>query len=419
MNTVVFVGPTLAPDEVRAVLPRAEVLGPAACGDVLRASGEGPVTMAIIDGFFEHRLPVWHKEILWALSRGCRVYGASSMGALRAVELAAFGMIGVGQIFEWYRDGVLEDDDEVAVAHEDGAGSYRTRSDAMVNVRATLARAVASGVLPAEAESTIIAAVKSVPYPQRDLRRTLAGADLAERTRQDLTVWLQRHGLFDQKRADALALLQRVASDHGRAGRAITTFSFSYTEVFHELVRSVAPASVSPPATAAPAPGVEDLLEELQLCGRDQLRPCWLAALQRALARALVRPADDDLVRQAVLAELPAVLQERGTLLSLAARAATKSSLLASDARPAVRTSPADLISWHFAVLGHPVPDDLDTYAEEMGFPNQEALVLAIARERWYLDHQASGASVDVTARAETPTGRPSPAPTGASAGSD
>ena len=50
------------------------------------------------------------------MSQGIHVFGSASMGALRA-ELCPFGMVGVGRIFEAYRDGELEDDDEVAVIH--------------------------------------------------------------------------------------------------------------------------------------------------------------------------------------------------------------------------------------------------------------------------------------------------------------
>ncbi|OYW12122.1 MAG: hypothetical protein B7X34_02220, partial [Acidobacteriia bacterium 12-62-4] len=68
-------------------------------------------------GYFEQRLSVWHKEILWAMEAGIAVYGASSMGALRAAELAAYGMRGVGAIFEKFHSGEWLDDDEVAVSH--------------------------------------------------------------------------------------------------------------------------------------------------------------------------------------------------------------------------------------------------------------------------------------------------------------
>ena len=40
-----------------------------------------------------------------------------AQAATVAAELAAFGMQGVGAIFAAYRDGALEDDDEVAVVH--------------------------------------------------------------------------------------------------------------------------------------------------------------------------------------------------------------------------------------------------------------------------------------------------------------
>lgn len=48
---------------------------------------------------------VWHKELLYTLQEGVEVCGASSMGALRAAELESFGMLGVGVIFQAYRDG--------------------------------------------------------------------------------------------------------------------------------------------------------------------------------------------------------------------------------------------------------------------------------------------------------------------------
>ena len=71
----------------------------------------------IVDGYFDTVPSVWHKEILVAMQRGVHVFGASSMGALRAAELHPFGMVGIGQVYEWYRDGTIDADDEVAVAH--------------------------------------------------------------------------------------------------------------------------------------------------------------------------------------------------------------------------------------------------------------------------------------------------------------
>ena len=82
---------------------------------------------------------VWHKEILLALERGIEVWGAASMGALRAAELAPFGMRGVGAIYRAFARGALVADDEVAVAHLPAAQGYRAVSDALVNLRDGLA----------------------------------------------------------------------------------------------------------------------------------------------------------------------------------------------------------------------------------------------------------------------------------------
>ena len=137
---VVFLGPTLGTEVAETLLP-ARYLPPVSCGDILRSLRLRPRVIAIIDGLFESTAAVWHKEILLAMAEGITVFGASSMGALRAAELAPFGMIGVGRIFEAYRDGVCTDDDEVAVLHS-AAGQYCAVSEPMVNIRATLARAV-------------------------------------------------------------------------------------------------------------------------------------------------------------------------------------------------------------------------------------------------------------------------------------
>src|ERR1700745_3074106 len=99
MTSIVFIGPTLAPEEVAAAGDFIS-LPPVSQGDVYRAARSRPRAIGIIDGYFSGAPSVWHKEILWALSRGIAVFGSASMGALRAAELHPFGMRGVGRIFE-------------------------------------------------------------------------------------------------------------------------------------------------------------------------------------------------------------------------------------------------------------------------------------------------------------------------------
>ena len=96
---LVFVGPSLPSAEARALAPRAELRPPIAVGELLALAHQRrpPGCVAILDGYFERMAAVWHKEILVALGRGIAVYGAASMGALRAAELGPWGMIGVGE----------------------------------------------------------------------------------------------------------------------------------------------------------------------------------------------------------------------------------------------------------------------------------------------------------------------------------
>src|SRR3954451_283758 len=95
------------------------------------------------------------------------------MGALRAAELDRFGMRGIGEVYRAYVEGTLEDDDEVAVAHADGEHAFRPLSDSMVDVRATLDAAEASGIVAGPVAAALAARVKAVFYPRRMLGAAL------------------------------------------------------------------------------------------------------------------------------------------------------------------------------------------------------------------------------------------------------
>ena len=105
---VLFAGPSLAGD-IAALAARHEDItfaGPVARGDVLHWTRRGASAIGIVDGLFHGVPPVWHKEILFALSEGVAVAGGASMGALRAAECAAFGMVGLGDVYRLYADGI-------------------------------------------------------------------------------------------------------------------------------------------------------------------------------------------------------------------------------------------------------------------------------------------------------------------------
>jgi hypothetical protein len=247
MNDVcVFLGPTLPRDEAEREL-NARFLPPVAQGDVIRLCAEKPKAIGVIDGFFESVPSVWHKEILFAIQAGIPVFGASSMGALRAAELHPFGMIGVGAIFEAYRDGRLEDDDEVAVVHGPAELGYPALSEAMVNIRRTLADAMAERVLSPSTALRLEAIAKELPYRERGFGRALrlaADLDLPDDELTAFKTWLPT-GRFDQKRDDARQMLRVMRRHLGNAEPAPEArFHFERTSLWDRALREASPLAM-------------------------------------------------------------------------------------------------------------------------------------------------------------------------------
>src|SRR5207237_10462224 len=86
MRAVIFAGPSWPP-ALRPADARFDWQPPVRQGELYRAALTRPAAIGVVDGYFEVVPTVWHKEILWAMARGIHVFGAASMGALRAAEL--------------------------------------------------------------------------------------------------------------------------------------------------------------------------------------------------------------------------------------------------------------------------------------------------------------------------------------------
>ncbi|HJJ46748.1 MAG TPA: TfuA-related McrA-glycine thioamidation protein [Methanocorpusculum sp.] len=207
LNTIIFIGPSLSREEILEYLPNATIRPPVKRGDVSLAVNEGYSVIVIVDGVFFQSESVSHKEILFALKSGVKCYGSSSMGALRAFEMESFGMIGVGQIFEWYRSGKIIADDEVSLLYDPESGS--ALSDPMVNIRATFASATSSGVLTSEEEASLLKTCKGIYYQERTYRRVIKDSSLSDEKKTSLLTWVKGNAV-DQKREDAKACLDLV-----------------------------------------------------------------------------------------------------------------------------------------------------------------------------------------------------------------
>ena len=434
MTAAIFVGPTLAPAEIGEVGDFAS-LPPVAQGDVYRAVRWGTRVIGIIDGYFSGAPAVWHKEILWAMAEGVAVFGAASMGALRAAELCDFGMRGVGTIFEAYRDGALEDDDEVAVLHGPAAIGYPATSEPMVNIRATLHAAEAKGLIARASGEALKAFAKNLFFGERNWPALIgAGPKLGLQPPElaALEDWLPQ-GRIDQKRLDAIAMLEAIRQ-FGEAKAAPPHFHFELTYLWDEFVARSAGMAENPSIVG------ERVLDELRLEGPETWRRIEERALLRAVAasgaragsagreaardwlahfraeRGLYARADldrwmaaNDLKRERLEALIEdearlEALRDRfrrslgalvldelrlaGDYPRLAKRAQLKQEVVAAsdqDARPNAIESAGLRLWWLEKRLGKPLPDDVSAFAARLGFADAAAFDLALYRERLFL----------------------------------
>ena len=208
---VLFAGPSLHGLDLSSAEPSRDLApldcrGPAAQGDIARAVVEGATVIGLIDGLYEDRAAPWHKEILYALQGGAQVFGAASMGALRAAECADFGMIGVGSVFERYRSGELTDDAAVAQLHAPEELGYLPLTEALVNVEATIERFLKLGAVSEDEATRLDAAARGLFFKERTYPAILAAAGLNQGKRGKQLAELIKRCRVDAKRADAMVL---------------------------------------------------------------------------------------------------------------------------------------------------------------------------------------------------------------------
>lgn len=452
MTACVFTGPTLSAQDARTLLD-ATYLPPVRQGDVYRAAVRyRPRAIGIVDGYFQHVPSVWHKEILWVMAQGIHLFGGASMGALRAAELATFGMRGVGRIFEAYRDGWLapyetetfEDDDEVAVMHGPPESGFVALSEAMVNIRCTLASAADAGVIAPATRDALVGIGKALFYPDRSYDRLLCVAaerGLPAHELDAVRAWLPA-GRVNQKRDDALAML--VAMRDFLAGDpppARVDYVFEPSEMWERAAVFALPPELG---SADETPGFQRdaLLDELRLdglayvrarraglvrmvalreCERQRLAPSDGArrqaadalrrrfgvfgreAIERWLAdndltpTSFARLVDDEarldqmetLAGSSADAHLVDHLRATGDYVRYAARARVKERVLAGtglDQAHVDEWTKFRLTVWYFEQhLGASVADDISAYAAEIGFPDLDAFYRALLREYVYV----------------------------------
>jgi len=203
---VVFIGPSLPLKEAKKILD-ADYRPPVARDDLAVLLDDPPQVIGIIDGVFHQQPAVSHKEILRALDAGITVVGGSSMGALRSAELDYAGMIGIGTVYQEYRDGIIESDDDVAIVFD--PVTHELLCEALVSMNHNFQRAEAEGIINSREVRMLYETAKKIYYPQRNYPRVLNDADLDEDKKKKLEIFLKEKGT-DIKSEDARKVLTYI-----------------------------------------------------------------------------------------------------------------------------------------------------------------------------------------------------------------
>jgi hypothetical protein len=208
VNAVIYTGTSLSHAEARKIWAEAQYMPPVKRNDLRKMLAARPLPgiIAIIDGEFHQSLSVSPREILELLRRNVAVFGASSMGALRAAELYPMGMIGVGLIFEWYKTEKIIADDEVALVYDPVA--MQCLSVPLVNMRYAFEMSAKQGKIAAHTASALLKLAERIPYFDRTYARLLYEFERAGHKAELPADATELFDQFDLKKQDAIACIQ-------------------------------------------------------------------------------------------------------------------------------------------------------------------------------------------------------------------
>ena len=324
-------------------------------------------------------------------------------------------------------------------------------SDAMVNIRATLDKALSEGIISSETHQILVNSAKRSFYQDRTIRALVdnaekLGAPLSES--ESLRRWLDKSGIVDQKKLDTAAALEEIRVRHaGASSRKQVAYHFEHTCYWDHMRRDSESRSSSVDDSNAMTQSA--ILDEVRLSGQwsnftqgallrhfsvrearqqgfestddqieqaalglrkrlgllepEQLR-AWLADQQLTRDEFLKLAADQaavDYVRQLFAGDMVSALTDHlrvsGEYDRFAKLAQSKAECL-GDGQLKTRgiestgMTESELLSWYFtSCLGRSVPTSNELGSEELGFEDVRSMRRAIIRA-WHF-HQQNGAS--------------------------
>ena len=211
VKIIVYAGLSIPFDEAREILDSSDDIEviykrPIKRGDLNLALKEHPDIIVIIDGVFHQNSAVGHKEILSAINSGVKVFGASSMGALRASELDTLGMMGIGYVYNQYASGEVDSDDDVAVMLD--SETLEALSEPLINMKYVFTNAVSENIITESEKDELLSIAKKTYYPKRNYSQTLSKSSLDDDKKDKLIDFIRQSP--DIKKEDARELLEHA-----------------------------------------------------------------------------------------------------------------------------------------------------------------------------------------------------------------
>ena len=208
---IIYTGLSLSFDEAREILDTTEDVEviykrPIKRGDLNHDIKENPDIIGIIDGVFHQSSAVGHREILNVIKKGIEVYGASSMGALRASELDSLGMHGIGYVYNQYATGKIVSDDDVAVMLD--SETLEALSVPLINMDYVFNNAYAENIITENEKDELLKIAKETYYPQRNYAQTLSKSTLEKDKKDNLINYIRTSK--DIKKEDAKELIKHI-----------------------------------------------------------------------------------------------------------------------------------------------------------------------------------------------------------------
>ncbi|MBC7465409.1 MAG: hypothetical protein H7256_05400 [Bdellovibrio sp.] len=207
----IYAGLSVSEKIVKKYLPQAQFSKPIKRNDLYDDLKNGVQVIGIIDGEFLQSLSVSPTEIHDVLRCGVSVYGASSMGAMRAAELSEYGMVGCGEIFEHIQSDSYFRDDKLGQIYFEGMG---IESIPFVDFYMGAKGLVRRGVVSKAHANLLIEVYLDLHFSRRNfssleaiVRKHANGAKLL------ISVKKIRNQMVYQKRADGISLLKHIAKN--------------------------------------------------------------------------------------------------------------------------------------------------------------------------------------------------------------